>query len=211
MLTSDSTLSGTLFIYEGQELGMVNVPKEWPMDEYKDVEALNYYRMVEERSQGDPKALEKAKAAIQNLGRDNARTPMQWNSQVNAGFTEEGVTPWMRANSSAKVINVADQMARKDSCLAFWRQVLRLRQEHPKLFVFGDFELVDDANEQVFSFVKRSRNATALVTCNFSGEAAPSPVSGLTATGKLLLSNVSNPSHDVLQPWEGQAYVLQDF
>ncbi|KAJ8609010.1 hypothetical protein MRB53_039369 [Persea americana] len=109
-----ASLSGTLFVYQGQEIGMINVPKEWSIDEYKDVDTINYYSMVAERSGNDPVELSKAKASLQHLARDNARTPMQWSSALHAGFTDGG-KPWMRANSSAKEINVASQIANENS------------------------------------------------------------------------------------------------
>lgn len=202
-----ATLSGTLFVYQGQEIGMINVPKEWPIEEYKDVDTINYYSMVAERSENDPNELAKAKAALQHLARDNARTPMQWSAQANGGFTGEKSTPWMRVNSSSEYINVEDQTARKDSVLAFWKSMLQLRRQYNNLFVHGKFELTDSSNPQVFSYIKRDAARLALVMCNFSGKEAAMPDVAVGEKMKLLLSNVDNAGGD-LRPWEGRIYLL---
>ncbi|KAK3075019.1 hypothetical protein LTR53_002054 [Teratosphaeriaceae sp. CCFEE 6253] len=204
------SLSGTLFVYQGQELGMINMPPDWPIEEYKDVDTINYYRMVEERSGSDPAELSSAHAALQHLARDHARTPMQWTAAApNAGFTDEGVVPWMRANTSAKQINVRDQVARKDSPFAFWRRVLLMRRQYNAFLVHGEFELVDAEDEQVFSFVKRSGERSVLVTCNFSSKrgALPKILNGCRKVN-VLLSNVETHHDDLLEPWEGRVCLL---
>ncbi|KAK9341822.1 glycoside hydrolase superfamily, partial [Lipomyces starkeyi] len=89
------TLTGTLFIYQGQEIGMVNAPVTWPVEEYKCIRSVNYLKMIRERLNHDPTALSKALKALQMVARDHARVPMQWDSTANAGFCSEAVEPWM--------------------------------------------------------------------------------------------------------------------
>lgn len=169
-----ATLSGTLYLYEGQEIGMVNMPKEWPMEEYLDVESNNYYNWVKRTTNGDKKALEEAHAAIQHLARDNARTPMQWDDSPNAGFTTKDATPWMRVNDSYKDINAASQINDEKSVLSFYKKMLAMRKEHKDVFVYGSFRMFDEQNDKTFTFAKEIPGKTALVVANFSGEETPS-------------------------------------
>lgn len=217
-----ASLSGTLFVYQGQEIGMVNMPSSWPIGEYKDVDSSSYYRSVAETSNGDPAAIADVQAALQHLVRDHARTPMQWTAGPNAGFTAPGVTPWMRANPSAREgVNVAQESADKRSVLSFWRRMLEVRKSLSEVLVHGTFSVVDEANETVFSFVKTAgdRSSHALVVCNFSGSEGVVPeVEGFDRrSATLAMDNVSDEDEcgsagdreeDVLQPWEARLYIL---
>ncbi|KAF2174128.1 glycoside hydrolase family 13 protein [Zasmidium cellare ATCC 36951] len=205
-----ASLSGTLFVYQGQEIGMVNMPEEWSIDEYKDVDSSNYYNMVAERSGNNAIELAKAKASLQHLSRDHARTPMQWDASRNGGFTDDSVQPWMRVNTSTTEINVTQQTKSKDSVLAFWRHMLQFRKEHADVLVHGTFELVDRQNEKVMSFVKHGKSRSALVVCNFSATDSEFPCVGMNGKTDLLLSNVLDVSGgDRLRPWEGRVYTLR--
>lgn len=203
-----ASLSGTLFVYQGQEIGMINAPKEWPIEEYKDVDSINYYRLMSERYPKDPSELSKVHNALQHLARDHARTPMQWTSAANGGFTSDDVDPWMRVNPSTSKINVEDQVQREDSVLAFWKQLLQLRSQYGNVLVDGEFELIDEANEKVFTFLKRGKFKQAIVVCNFSGSSNKVPQAALQQKGTLLLSNVERRSENVLDPWEGRLYLV---
>ena len=203
-----AALSGTLYIYQGQEIGMINLPKDCPIEEYKDVDSINYYNMVRERSGGDETDLARAHAALQHLARDHARTPMQWTDAANAGFTSDGAKPWMRVNPSKNNINVAQQVGDKDSVLAFWRQMLQLRQTHSKLLVHGDFELLDKDNAGVVTFVKQSRGQKALVVCNFTGAEQSMPQVGAQWKLDFLVGNVDGHASE-LEPWEGRIYMVR--
>jgi len=205
-----TTLSGTLYIYQGQEIGMVNVPEDWPMEEYKDVEALSYWNEVRERTNNDPEALKKAKDAMQHLGRDNARIPMQWDSSFNAGFTSSK-TPWMRVHDNYPEINVARQAGEKNSVLAFWKKMLRMRKQHADLFIHGHFSTHDDHNEKTFVYTKTAKGgATALVMLNFTEEEVeievPEEVQGKMLT--LVSSNYDSDKPGVLRTLEGKVYLV---
>lgn len=203
-----ASLSGTLFVYQGQEIGMINMPREWLIEEYKDVDSINYYNMVAQRSNNDGKELSKAKAALQHLARDHARTPMQWDASANGGFTDAAQS-WMRVNTSTAEINVEQQRASKDSVLSFWKQMLATRKASSETLIHGDFELVDEGNEKVFSFLKHGQTGSALVMCNFSSSAIKVPS---VASGKdrvILFHNLpSTPDESMLAPWEGRIYAL---
>ena len=202
----NAALSGTLYIYQGQELGMINIPHDWPIEEYKDVESSNYYEMVAERCDNDASKLAEAHLAIQHLSRDNARTPMQWNSSLpNGGFTTPDATPWMKVNTYTEEINVAQQLGDKQSVMAFWRRVIEIRKSHNNILVHGDFTLIDVDNPGVFCFLKEWRGKEALIVCNFSGEEMPLPRE-VKGHYKLLIGNVEDRSN-TLAAWEGRIYL----
>jgi len=200
-------LSGTLYIYQGQELGMVNFPLDWSMDEYKDVDSSNYYRMVDDRSHGDPRSCHAAKVALQHLARDHARVPMQWNASPNGGFST--VKPWMRVNNDYPQCNAKQQQSDKTSVLAFWKEMLALRKAHMDLFVYGDFELVDEANEMVFCFTKEWNGVKALVVLNFTGEEQAFAIRDVFSVHKstLLTTTVDAVTENSLSAYEGRVYL----
>ena len=218
-----ASLSGTLYVYQGQEIGMINMPKDWAIEDYKDVDAMNHYNEVAHRTSNDEAALPQAKATLQNLARDYARTPMQWTSAANAGFTGPEAVPWIRSNISAQEgVNVADETDDKSSVLAFWKQMLQTRKINFEVLIDGKFELVDEPNQTVLSFFKRATDnkSYALVWCKFSGTKVEIPeIGGFNfAEAKLVLDNIGvERTHDflregqlqkVLQPWEGRIYMV---
>ncbi|RSL61802.1 hypothetical protein CEP53_004977 [Fusarium sp. AF-6] len=161
--------SGTPFLYQGQEIGMTNVPKDWPFEEYKDIDCLSHWNA--NKGNADAATLDSYKVEYQLKSRDNARTPMQWDATPNAGFTKADVTPWMRVNDNYREINAASQTSDPDSVYHCWRRVLEKRKEHVDIFVYGDFQLVDEAHEKVFAYSRKADNGdTALVVCNFAAE-----------------------------------------
>lgn len=169
-----TTLSGTLFIFQGQELGMKNIPSSWSIDEYKDVLSQTHYQKAAASKNPDER-IRDCMEDLQKRARDNCRVPIQWNSESNAGFCEGRAKPWMRVNEyDAKVCNVKDQIPQASSVCRYWQKALSLRKEHAKTFVYGDFSLIgeglgDDENP-VFSYRRWSENDTFVVVLNFSGE-----------------------------------------
>ncbi|KAK3944241.1 glycoside hydrolase family 13 protein [Diplogelasinospora grovesii] len=161
-------MTGTLFIYQGQEIGMINVPTSWPIEEYKDIESLNFYNQI--KATGDKEALDYAMTSIQILGRDNARTPMQWDDSAFAGFTENKDGAWMRVHDLYPEINAAKQMGEKDSVLSFWKDMIRFRKGHREVLVHGSFDMFEPENEKTFVFGKRFGDKKALVVLNFTSE-----------------------------------------
>jgi alpha-glucosidase/glucan 1,6-alpha-glucosidase len=203
------TLSGTQFVYQGQEIGMVNAPTDWGLEEYKDVDSTNYYHMIRELNNGNPTELETAMQALQHLARDHARLPMQWSAETNAGFSSPSAKPWMRAHDNHTEVNVQKQEGNPASVLSFWKKMMRLRKEHADLFVFGVFELLDEQHGEIFSYLKTSKGRSVLVALNFSEE--PQPFEhGEVLQGKelkLLLSSADEKdSSTELKPFEGRIY-----
>lgn len=200
----------------------VNIPPDWPIEEYKDIEGLGYYHEVARQTDNDPKALAQVVKNLSILGRDNARTPMQWDASPHAGFTEAGgAVPWMRVNDSYTDINVAKQLAEPDSVLKFWKDMIRFRKTHCDLLIYGAFEVLDLQGEETFVFVKSHGGEKAVVALNFSNSKQQVDLPGGEGEFLLQVSNythsnneaetkVSSGSRVTLQPWEGQLYIHQN-
>ncbi|KAF2209061.1 glycoside hydrolase family 13 protein [Cercospora zeae-maydis SCOH1-5] len=201
-----STLSGTQFLYQGQEIGMVNIPKDWPISEYIDVESQAHWDLWKKRDGSEAEKISQALVGLQHLSRDNARTPMQWEGKQNAGFTPDAVKPWMRVNDSAKTINVARQIGAEDSVLSFWKKMLAVRSQYSDLFVYGTFELVDQKNEHVLAYTKVTGSQKAYIVGNWTGQSQRIPE--ISGQKRLLIGNLKGPESGTLQPWEGRVYLV---
>jgi glycosidase len=198
------TLSGTLYLYQGEEIGMTNIPDTWSEKDLKDIASLNVWDQYKKTHAHDKAALAKFWKALVALSRDNARTPVQWSGEANAGFTTG--TPWMRVNENYKLgINVADELESGDSVLSFWKRVLQVRKQYPDLFVHGAYQVHDFDNKQTWTFEKRSKHGgSAWVVLNFSEDEADVDVPKHHA--KLVLSNNAEPGKR-LKPFEGRVYL----
>lgn len=194
----------------------VNIPPDWPIDEYKDIEGLGYYAKVAETTNNDLRALAGVRKNLSILGRDNARTPMQWDGSSHGGFTNAAGGPWMRVNDSYTDINVARQSEEPDSVLNFWRNMIKFRKSHADLLVYGTFEILDLENEKTFVFVKKYGAEKALVALNFSGESSEIEIprhENYTLqvgnyTQRTAGKMVAGGSKVALQPWEAHLYIL---
>ncbi|EPS40343.1 hypothetical protein H072_5838 [Dactylellina haptotyla CBS 200.50] len=166
--------AGTPYIYQGQELGMINVPKEWGMSEYQDIECLNHWKEVSARYRDDPAKLAEYRREYQRKGRDNARTPMQWSTAPHAGFmkSDGAAKPWMKLNPSYEFINAAQQVDDPDSPFSFWQKVLSLRKEYIDLFVYGDFELIKGTleDEDILAYRRFYGKEEATIIVNWSSK-----------------------------------------
>ncbi len=191
-------MQGTPYIYQGEELGMTNVRYE--IGGYKDIETLNLYR--ERRELGY--AHEEIMKSIYARSRDNARTPMQWDDSPQAGFTEG--TPWLKVNPNYPEINAASQMKDPQSIYSCYKQLVRLRKEHP-VFVDGRFELLARESGQIFAYTRDDGKQRLLVVCNFSGEPADSGLAEEWKSMELLLGNYPDSQGDRLRPYEARMYL----
>ncbi|KAJ6025203.1 hypothetical protein N7444_012882, partial [Penicillium canescens] len=188
----------------GQEIGMINAPRDWSIDEYKDIEGLGYYREAERRSASgdDPKRKERIMDGLRILARDHSRLPMQWDGSEHAGFTTG--KPWMRAHDLSNEINVKKQENDPCSVLSFWKNVLRLRKKYRDLFIHGAFEVLDYENQETFCFVKSRDDRQALVVLNFTAASQPFTQAKKTVGKSLLVSNYDSSSLETLGPFEGR-------
>ncbi|MCI8277914.1 MAG: alpha-glucosidase [Staphylococcus xylosus] len=191
---------GTPFIYQGQEIGMTNYPFE-SVETFNDVAVVNEYNIVKSQN-GDVSALlEKHK--MEN--RDNSRTPMQWNSQTNSGFSEH--SPWFPVNPNYKTINVADQQQDPNSILNFYKSLITLKKSDD-IYTYGTFDLVDKHNEQVFAYTRTLNNKKVLIVANLTNQTATFKYDNSINQDNILLHNYKNEAIDInaLKPFE--AFVL---
>lgn len=202
------SLSGTPILYQGQEIGMINIPKDWPEEEY--IDPMSWMFMQDIRNDikhGVKKITEEGGfKGIQTIGRDHARVPMQWSTDESAGFSTNGKT-WMRVNDSYKDgINVADEEEDPQSVLHFYRKMLAFRKEHSASLIFGEYEGIEPENEDTMQFFKKAFNGeTLFVALNFTGQ--KQKVSLPDGQLQLLLSSSTTPDKDpILLPYEGRIY-----
>jgi oligo-1,6-glucosidase len=192
---------GTPYVYQGEELGMTNVPFT-DIHDFRDIESLNHY--AEAVAAGD--APEAVLEALRVKSRDNARTPMQWDASEHAGFTT-GI-PWIEVNANHTEINAEAALADEDSVLAHYRRLIELRHTEP-VVAHGDFTMLLARHEHVYAFTRRLDDVELLVVANFSGErrAADVPDATAWANAELLLGNVAEPAPSLeLEPWEARVY-----
>lgn len=186
-------MQGTPYIYQGEELGMTNI--RLPLEQYQDVEIHNMYK--KRLAEGYPE--EEILRSIYAKGRDNARTPMQWNGQENAGFTTG--TPWLPVNPNYTSINVEAALADPDSVFWYYKKLIALRKEYP-VFVEGDFTLLEEEHPQLFVYRRSTKNEQILVVCNFSGTDVSWSLPGEWTTAEMLISNYPDQVQKTLRPWE---------
>ncbi|KAF2478620.1 alpha amylase [Neohortaea acidophila] len=194
---------GTVFIYQGQEIGMANA-KQWTFDELRDVEQINHYNTIK-ATRPEGADMSDVLADIQRIGRDNSRLPISWDASRNAGFTSG--TPWIKVNEDYQTWNVASQEGKKGSVLSFWQQLLKLRKSEPTL-VYGRFELVDEASEDVYAYTRSDADGVFLVVCSFKSKEV-SWNCPIEAKGKLIMSNYDVQEGDgkmSLKPYECRLY-----
>jgi oligo-1,6-glucosidase len=200
------TMQGTPFIYQGQEIGMTNV-KFPSIDDYKDVESLNLYH--ECLAKGEEK---KAWDYIYSKGRDNSRTPMQWDDGLHGGFTEG--SPWIEANPNYKEINVEQSLKDSDSIFYYYKELIQLRKEHEAI-IYGEYHPILEEDDCVYACLRTLDEEAVLVILNFSGEQTDFvlPENWSYSKNQLLMANIKvNPKEDIhhitLQPYEARIYKL---
>lgn len=196
-----STLSGTLFIYQGQEIGMTNVPEDWPIEEYLDINSLNYYHELIKKHDKDSKEVKEFMKVLNLVARDNARTPVQWSDEEYAGFSS--VKPWMRVNDNYKEINAASQINDPKSLYNFWRKCLEVRKQYKDGLIYGAIEILDFDNKETFTYRKSLGQTTFHIVLNFTDK----EVDFDHVDGEIVNSNVESMG-DKLSPYEGRVYKL---
>lgn len=184
-------MKGTPYIYQGEEIGMTNYPIT-DISEAQDIESVNMYR--ERLALGYAK--EDIIASINAKGRDNARTPMQWDDSANGGFTAG--EPWLHVNPNYKEINVQANLEDPDSIFHCYRRLIALRRNHP-IIVWGDFELVEGVPDQVFMYLRRYEGETWAVVANFGEEEVSLSLPALGRTEEILIGNYDRRSADFVK------------
>lgn len=172
---------GTPFIYQGQEIGMTNYPFE-SIETFNDVAVKNDYQIVKAQG-GDVDAL---LAKYKDENRDNSRTPMQWDDTLNGGFTNG--EPWFPVNPNYKSINVAQQLEDEHSVLQFYKDLIQLRKSND-VYVYGQFDLVDAENSQVFAYTRTLNEKQVLIVGNLTNHEAELTVPFDVSHGEVKLFN----------------------
>ncbi|EFY95785.1 alpha amylase (glycoside hydrolase family 13) domain protein [Metarhizium robertsii] len=223
----ESCLSGTQYIYQGQEIGCVNVPRDtYPLENYLDIDSRLFVKMTEELYGADNKAeLDRAFSALQHLARDHARVPMAWDGRAKfGGFSEAAEKaglpvdePWMKPHPLAGEINVASQLDDPESVLAFWRKVLRFRREHADLLVYGDFRDLRPGDKDLFLFVKEHPRGggKAVVVLNFTADEKRVEMPSAEELGvrdvnfvPVMSTRGGKSRGGILSPFEGQVFLV---
>jgi len=197
---------GTPYIYQGEEIGMTNVRFE-TIEDYRDIESLNHYREAVEHFDQSPATV---LAGVHGMGRDNARTPMQWDASAHGGFTTG--TPWIAANPNYLEVNVATDRAAEQSVFRFYQRLIELRHTVPTVTV-GDFTLLESDHNALYAFTRALGAETLLVVANAADVPLTSPLPVDVSRADVVLANypVSTESDlpgATLRPWEARLYRL---
>ena len=187
-------MRGTPYIYQGEEIGMTNYPFE-TLDQVEDIESLNYAREALEK--GVP--MEEIMDSIRVIGRDNARTPMQWDESKNAGFSTG--QPWLAVNPNYQTINVQEALANPDSIFYTYQKLVQIRKENSWL-IRADFELLD-TTDKVFAYIRKDGDRRFLVVANLSNEEQGLAVEGNVKS--VLIENTAAQEvveKQILAPWD---------
>ncbi|MBN1057065.1 glycoside hydrolase family 13 protein [Clostridium botulinum] len=201
-------MKGTPYIYQGEEIGMTNVAFE-DLNDYKDIEIINAYNdLVIKNGRSHDEMME----GIYDRGRDNARTPMQWNSSVNAGFTTG--TPWIKVNPNYNEINAESQIGDKDSIFNYYKELIKIRKDN-EIIVYGNYDLILDDSEEIYAYVRKLNEEQLLVICNFSSNTSEFklPNNIKSKYKKLLIANYDECKEETLEnislrPYECRAYLI---
>ena len=192
-------MQGTPYIYQGEELGMTNV--QYDIEDYKDCEIINMYHERLEKGYSKDEIMK----SIYAKGRDNARTPMQWDDSANAGFTTG--TPWIKVSDNYDKINAKSQVDDPDSIFSCYKKLVQLRKDY-KVFVDGKFTLLLEDDENIFAYSRKNEEKTMIVVCNFFDKEIPMPLAKECEGMEVLISNYKDTSDmSVLRPYEARMYI----
>ena len=192
-------MKGTPYIYQGEEIGMTNIDFN-NIEDFADIEAINAYKERISLGYDEKDVLNSLRAKA----RDNARTPMQWNDEANAGFTKGN--PWYRVNSNYTQINVKQALADKNSIFYCYQKLIQMRKENP-IMVYGDYELLLPEDKNIYAYKRMCQGKTWLIIWNFYEHNVEFSLNGM---GKILISNYEDSCTDLtkgkLRPYEAIIY-----
>ena len=196
-------MQGTPYVYQGEELGMTNCPFN-TLDNFRDLESINAFHELTEQGKMTE---EDMMAAIGYKGRDNARTPMQWDDSAYAGFST--ANPWIMVNPNYTKINAKDQVNREDSVFKYYQKLIKLRHES-ELIVYGTYDLILDDDKDIYAYIRTLGDEKLIVYCNFSENTREVELPEEFTNGKVLISNYIDAKANqkiTLRPYE--AIVIQ--
>ncbi|WP_018781940.1 alpha,alpha-phosphotrehalase [Bacillus sp. 95MFCvi2.1] len=208
LATAMHMLQGTPYIYQGEEIGMTN-PDFDDISKYRDVESLNIYKMKKAQGMSGEEII----GILKQKSRDNSRTPMQWNGEVNGGFTTS--TPWISVAENAKEINVEKALQDKESVFYHYKKLIELRKTYDVL-TEGKYAVLDIEHPNIWAYTRTLDNEVLLVVNNFYGEtitySVPDEVQLTGMKQEVLLSNYEDSGEDIrkliLRPYESIVYRL---
>ncbi|MFB5252692.1 alpha,alpha-phosphotrehalase [Bacillus mycoides] len=206
LATAMHMLQGTPYIYQGEEIGMTN-PNFHSIEQYRDVESLNIHDIKQEEGLSKEEIIE----ILKQKSRDNSRTPMQWNEEVNSGFTTS--TPWISVAENFKEINVEKALEDKESVFYHYRKLIELRKKYD-VITEGKYDVLDENHPKIWAYTRTVNNEVLLVINNFYGEeiaySAPGSLQLEGMKQEVLLSNYKDSSKDItnlnLRPYESIVY-----
>ena len=196
-------MQGTPYVYQGEELGMTNCPFN-TLDNFRDLESINAFHELTEQGKMTE---EDMMAAIGYKGRDNARTPMQWDDSAYAGLST--TNPWIMVNPNYTKINAKDQVNREDSVFKYYQKLIKLRHES-ELIVYGTYDLILDDDKDIYAYIRTLGDEKLIVYCNFSENTREVELPEEFVNKKVLISNYSDAKANpkiTLRPYE--AIVIQ--
>lgn len=194
-------MQGTPYVYQGEELGMCNAYFD-DLADYRDIESLNAYRELTETC---GVSHEEMMGYLKRVSRDNARTPMQWDDSKNAGFTTG--TPWIKVNPNYVHVNAKQQVGDPDSVFSYYQKLIRLRHEN-EIIVYGDYELLEPENEELFIYTRTLGGERLMVLCNFADRdvVIPASVTGQITDAQIMICNYVGKMESLLRPYEARVY-----
>lgn len=193
---------GTPYVYQGEELGMTNAYMENIAD-YRDIESLNAYKELTTKENIPAKTV---MGYIKAVGRDNARTPMQWDASDNGGFTSG--TPWLQVNKNYKTINAAAQVNDPDSVFAYYKKLIALRHTN-EVMVNGVYDVLIPDHPQIYAYTRTLGDKQLLVLCNDSDTNVAIPAElqeKIHAANNILIQNYKDTDESTLRPYEAVVY-----
>jgi len=195
LATAIHMMKGTPYIYQGEEIAMTNAYFE-SIDNYRDVESLNYYDiLIKEKSKDE------VIKVLQEKSRDNSRTPMQWDESVNGGFSQE--TPWLSTCKNYKNINVKNALEDTESVFYFYKKLISLRKEY-EIIQHGTFEILEEENSNLYVYKRKYKDQELVVICNFYENEVQNPIN--LEGYSLLIGNYKDEKENI-RAYEAKVYI----
>lgn len=205
LATTLHLLKGTPYIYQGEEIGMTNAYFD-NIKDYRDIESINYYNILKSQGKSEKEIIK----ILQEKSRDNSRTPIQWNSEKNSGFTEG--TPWIPLGKNIK-ITAENSLKEKDSVYYHYKKLISLRKEYD-IIAYGSYKPVLEENKNIFAYIRAYKNQELIVLNNFYDKDTEANINiDKYKNIKILISNYKDSSIDLknikLRPYESVAYIIE--
>lgn len=195
-------MKGTPYIYQGEELGMTNIRLE-NIEDYNDIESINMYKDRIKKGYSHEEIMN----SIYKKGRDNGRTPMQWDDSENAGFTTG--KPWLSINENYKEINAKKSLEDKNSVFYHYKKLIEIRKANETI-IYGDYKLLCEDDKNIFAYTRELNGDKILVVCNFYEKEVEFKYDKEFKNAEILLSNYNDSSLAIdklkLRPYEAIMY-----